>query len=159
LYASAPIRAGEVVFACGGGTIISDAELRAIAASGRRYSSAAIGENQHILWSAGDPDAGGPGCANHSCDSNLWMLDARTVGARRDIAAGEELTLDYALFSIAPQWRMKCHCGGALCRGVVTGNDWRLPALQKRYAGHFSPFINARIASSAGRSQGSDRGP
>ena len=29
---------------------------------------------------------------------------------------------------------------------VVTGNDWRLLELQERYAGHFSPFINARIA-------------
>jgi hypothetical protein len=74
------------------------------------------------------------------------MLDARTVGARRDIAAGEELTLDYALFSVAPEWRMECHCGSSLCRGVVTGNDWRLAELQERYAGHFSPFINARIA-------------
>jgi len=36
---------------------------------------------------ADDRDAGGPGGANHSCDSNLSMLDARTVGARRDIAA------------------------------------------------------------------------
>jgi RimJ/RimL family protein N-acetyltransferase len=146
LCASAPIRAGEVVFVWGGGTIISDAELRAIVASARRYSSAAIGENQHILWSADDPDAGGPGGANHSCDSNLWMLDERRVGARRDIAAGEELTLDYALFSVAPEWCMECHCGSPGCRGVVTGNDWCLPELQQRYAGHFSPFINASIA-------------
>ena len=146
LYASAPIRAGEMVFVWGGGTIISDAELRAVAASGRRYSSVGIDENQHILWGIDDPDAGGPGGVNHSCDSNLCMLDARTVGARRDIAAGEELTLDYALFSVAPEWRMECHCGSSLCRGVVTGNDWRLPELQERYAGHFSPFINARIA-------------
>jgi hypothetical protein len=77
--------------------------LRAIAASGRRYSSAAIDENQHILWGVEDSDAGGPGGSNHSCDSSLWMLDARTVGARRDIAAGEELTLDYALVTESPE--------------------------------------------------------
>ncbi len=146
LYASAPIPAGEEVFVWGGGTIISDAELEAVAASGRRYCSVGVDENQHILWGADDPDAGGPDGANHSCDSNLWMLDARTVGARRDIAAGEELTLDYALFSVLPGWRMDCQCGSSLCRGVVTGNDWRLPELQARYRGHFSPFINARIA-------------
>jgi RimJ/RimL family protein N-acetyltransferase len=147
LYAAEPIRSGETVFVWGGGSIISDAELRAVVASGRRYSCAAIGENQHILWAADDPDAAaGPGGANHSCDSNLWMLDERTVGARRDIAPGEELTLDYALFSVAPEWRMECRCGSTLCRGVVTGNDWLLPAIQERYAGHFSPFINARIA-------------
>jgi hypothetical protein len=60
LYAAAPIRAGEVVFVGGGGTVISDAELQAIATSGRRYSSAAIGENQHILWSAVDPTRADP---------------------------------------------------------------------------------------------------
>jgi uncharacterized protein len=146
LYASAPIRAGEAVFIWGGGTIISDAELRAVAASGRRYRSAAVGENQHMLWGVEDPDAGGPGGANHSCDSNLWMLDARTVGARREIAAGEDLTLDYALATVSPEWRLDCCCGSSLCRGVVTGNDWRLTTIQERYAGHFSPFINARIA-------------
>jgi hypothetical protein len=145
LYAAAPIRAGETVFVWGGGRIISDAELRAVAASGRRYSSAAFGENQHMLWSAEDPDAAGPGGGNHSCDSNLWMLDERTVGARRDIAAGEELTLDRALITVAPEWRMECHCGSPLCRGPVTGSDWQLPALQDRYASHFSPFINVRI--------------
>lgn len=129
-----------------GGTIISDAELRAIVASGRRYNSAAIGENQDVLWGADDPDAGGPAGANHSCDSNLWMLEAQTVGAGRDIAAREEFTLDYGLFSVVREWRMECHCGSTNCLGVVTGNDWRLPELQQRYRGHFSPLINARIA-------------
>ena len=149
-YAAAPIRTGEAVFVWGGGKVISDAELRRIAESGRRYRSASIDENQHIVWSADDPDAGGPGGANHSCDSNLWMLAERTVGARRDIAAVEELTLDYALIMVAPGWRMECHCGSRLCRGMVTGNDWQLPVLQERYAGHFSPFINARIAARRG---------
>jgi len=74
------------------------------------------------------------------------MLDERTRGARRDIAAGEELTLDYAFDPVAPEWRMECHCGSTLCRGVVTGNEWQLPVSQERYAGHCSPFINARIA-------------
>jgi RimJ/RimL family protein N-acetyltransferase len=146
LYASAPFRAGEIVFVWGGGTIISDAELHAVIASGRRNNSVGVDENQHILWGADDPDAGGPGGVSHSCDSNLCMLDARTVGARRDIAVGEELTLDYALFSVAPDWHMDCHCGSSLCRGIVTGKDWRSSELQERYAGHFSPFINARIA-------------
>ena len=73
----------------------------------------------------------------------------RTLGARRDIAAGEELTLDYALVTVSPAWRMECHCGAAECRGGVTGNDWQLRSLQHVYAGHFSPFINARISVSA----------
>ena len=31
------------------------------------------------------------------------------------------------------------------CRGRVTGNDWRDPTLWKRYAGHFSPYLQRRI--------------
>jgi RimJ/RimL family protein N-acetyltransferase len=150
LYTAALIRAGEVVFVWCGGRIITNAGLGVIAASGKRYSSAAIGEDQNLLWDVVDVDAGGPGGANHSCDPNLWMQDERTVCARRDIAAGEELTLDYALATVSPEWRMECHCGAAACRGVVSGNDWQLPELQRRYAGHFSPFINARIASRRG---------
>ncbi len=31
------------------------------------------------------------GCGNHSCDSNLWLREATSLEARRDIAPGEEL--------------------------------------------------------------------
>jgi len=41
---------------------------------------------------------------------------------------------------------MECRCGSPLCRGVITGDDWRRTDLQARYRGHFSPFIDARIA-------------
>ncbi len=34
---------------------------------------------------------------NHSCDGNLWMQDAFTLVARREILPGEEITADYAL--------------------------------------------------------------
>ena len=54
--------------------------------------------------------------------------------------------MDYALVTVSPEWRMECHCGTSVCRGVITGNDWQRTELQHRYAGHFSPFINARIA-------------
>ena len=87
----------------------------------------------------------GVGTLNHSCDPNLGWAGERTLVALRDIAAGDELTVDYATMTVAP-WEMDCRCGSAGCRGVVTGDDWRRPDLQERYAGRFSPFINARIA-------------
>ncbi len=85
---------------------------------------------------------------NHSCDPNAWMLDAYTVVARRYIAEGEEVMIDIAMFeadegSVCP-W--ECNCGSSICRGVVTGKDWRDPVLQERYRGHFSPLVNMRIA-------------
>jgi hypothetical protein len=59
----------------------------------------------------------------------------------------EEVTMDYAMHFADPHWMMKqpCRCGSRLCRGQITGNDWMLDELQKRYAGHFSPFLNKRI--------------
>jgi hypothetical protein len=74
------------------------------------------------------------------------MLDDRTVGARRDIAADEELTLDYALITVSPEWRMQSPRERVVPR---CGDRQRLAsagALQQRYTGHFSSFINARIA-------------
>jgi uncharacterized protein len=41
---------------------------------------------------------------------------------------------------------MDCRCGGTGCRGTVTGADWHRADLQARYRGHFSPFIERRIA-------------
>ena len=83
---------------------------------------------------------------NHSCDPNVWMKDAITLVARRDILRGEELTADYALWeggNYISQWN--CVCGSSLCRKRITGQDWKIPLLQKRYKAHFSPLINKRI--------------
>jgi SET domain-containing protein len=85
---------------------------------------------------------------NHSCDSNLWLNDAFTLVARRAIERGEELTLDYALFesdeSLVAPWR--CRCNTSACRNVLTGRDWINDEVQARYAGHFSPLIEKKIA-------------
>ena len=55
---------------------------------------------------------------NHGCAPNLWMEDAVTVVARRAVAAGEELTVDYATQTGTEAWRMTCRCGApaATCR-------------------------------------------
>ena len=84
---------------------------------------------------------------NHSCDPNMWMADAYTLVARRDIKEGEELTADYALWEADENYvsKWQCKCGSPLCRGRVTGKDWRNPNLQERYKDHFSPLINKRI--------------
>lgn len=84
---------------------------------------------------------------NHSCDPNLWMQDAYILVARRDIKKGEEITADYALWEADQNYvsKWQCVCGSSLCRKRITGRDWCLPELQKRYKGHFSPLINKRI--------------
>jgi uncharacterized protein len=140
LFAKEPFAKGEVVGTLGG-RVIDDAELREVARTRAKYNSLAIGEGLNLVIADDEPIARG----NHSCDPNLWMRDAFTLEARRDVAVDEELTVDYAL-QTAVEWEMRCNCGSAECRGVVRGTDWQLPELQARYQGHFSPFLNARIA-------------
>lgn len=71
----------------------------------------------------------------------------RAVADGYGFAAGEELTIDYALFEgdeeDAKPW--DCRCGSPRCRRRITARDWRLTELQERYRDHFSPFINRRI--------------
>ncbi len=84
---------------------------------------------------------------NHSCDPNLWFVDQVTLVARKPILPGTEVTIDYCTEYSNPEWgfRETCKCGSKWCRKMVTGNDWMLPALQKRYSGHFIPYLNKKI--------------
>lgn len=89
---------------------------------------------------------------NHSCDPNIWLEDEVTLTAKRDIAAYEELTIDYAMFITEslnkyddPELPFECNCGSPLCRKIITDQDWGLKKLQQRYENHFSPHINRRI--------------
>ncbi|HEU0026169.1 MAG TPA: SET domain-containing protein [Ktedonobacterales bacterium] len=145
MYAAAPIRAGETV-AVAGGVVMTEEQFRAYLATVSRWNATQIGEALHLVDLIQSPDQSS-GSINHACDSNLWLADEVTMVARRDIAAGEELTLDYALTTVDPAWTLdqSCQCGGPLCRHTITGNDWRLPEVRQRYRDHFAPFINQRI--------------
>lgn len=84
---------------------------------------------------------------NHSCEPNLWMSDAHSLVARRDIEEGEEVSADYAVWEANEDYvsSWNCICGSNLCRGKVTGKDWKLSELQAAYTNHFSPLINKKI--------------
>jgi len=89
------------------------------------------------------------GTVNHACDPNLgWAGDALVT--LRDIEAGEELLVDYAMSVSDPSWFLRCHCASNRCRQMVEGTDWRIPQLQRRYAGHWAPDVQARIDALAG---------
>jgi SET domain-containing protein len=67
---------------------------------------------------------------NHSCAPNCRAEASRGriwIVARRDLAAGEELTYDYG-FPLA-EWRQHpCRCGAERCAGFIVAKDqrWRL---------------------------------
>jgi hypothetical protein len=82
---------------------------------------------------------------NHSCEPNVGMGGNVLLVSMREIAAGEELTIDYALFLGDPGFAMECRCGTAACRGVVRGTDWMRTDLRERYRGWFSWWLQRKI--------------
>ena len=143
LFATAPVAAGEVV-AVKGGHIITREQLRAhehiIGNSDIRIAEdlylAALDAHEYeavMLF------------LNHSCEPNVGVRGNVVFVAMRPIAAGEELTIDYAMIDGDPDDRMACRCGTPSCRGVVSGGDWRRPELQARYGDFFSWYLLERI--------------
>ncbi|HSP06400.1 MAG TPA: SET domain-containing protein-lysine N-methyltransferase, partial [Acidobacteriota bacterium] len=82
--------------------------------------------------------------SNHSCDPNIGVLGQIVFVAMRDIAAGEELTHDWAMTDDDDS-SMQCRCGAASCRGIVTGKDWKRTDLQQKYAGYISAYLQQKI--------------
>jgi uncharacterized protein len=82
--------------------------------------------------------------SNHSCEPNIGVQGQIVFVAMRDIAAGEELTHDWATTD-DEDYRMECRCGAATCRKIVTGKDWQKPELQEKYTGYMSWYLAERI--------------
>lgn len=83
-------------------------------------------------------------CLNHSCDPNVRIVGQITFRAMRDIDVGEELTFDYATGD-DDDWEMECACGSLEFRGRVSGKDWQIPELQRRYAGCFADYLERKM--------------
>ena len=86
---------------------------------------------------------------NHSCDPNVGVRGQITFVAMREVSPGSELTIDYAMIDGDPSELMQCSCGTPDCR-KITGNDWRLPELRRKYNGYFSRYIEDRFAVDGG---------
>ncbi|MCX6143115.1 MAG: SET domain-containing protein-lysine N-methyltransferase [Ignavibacteriales bacterium] len=66
---------------------------------------------------------------NHSCDPNAYQMyegGASFLVARRAIAPGEEITVDYNI-NITAGTAWPCNCGATRCRGLVEGDFFLLP--------------------------------
>ncbi|MDX1546426.1 MAG: SET domain-containing protein-lysine N-methyltransferase [Rhodothermales bacterium] len=79
---------------------------------------------------------------NHACDPNAW-LDGLDLVARRAIAPGEEITIDYATRHTEMMPAFGCSCGAPECRGVIRGTDHLQPFVE-RYGTHVSDHVRAR---------------
>ena len=85
---------------------------------------------------------------NHSCEPNVGILGQIVFVAMRNIAIGEELTIDYAMFG-ADEEPIRCNCRSSICRGLITGSDWKIKNLQESYRGYFSSYIQQKIDDAA----------
>jgi SET domain-containing protein len=140
-FATEPITAGEVVAGFGGWVV--NREYLSSLTHDRQARSIQIADDLYLVSS----DEREPGdMLNHSCDPNCGLLGSQLLVAMRDIVPGEEITFDYAMCDASDYDEFRCLCGSSNCREVVTGSDWRLPQVQDRYIGWFSPYITRRIA-------------
>ena len=148
LFAREAIAAGEIVAVKGGA--IMDALTFARVKDEVSPAEIQIEDGLYIAPRSAEEVEANILCLNHSCHPNVGVRGQITFVAMRDIPAGAELTIDYAMIDGDPAERMDCACGAPECRKVVTGDDWRRPELQRRYAGYFSRYLEERISASAG---------
>jgi len=95
---------------------------------GERVDHCSYPDGKIVLW--GLPDRH----VNHSCDPNAWLSyegDACYLVARREVAAGDEVTCDYNI-NITDGTAWPCRCGAARCRGEVAGDFFHLPTQWQR---------------------------
>jgi hypothetical protein len=87
---------------------------------------------------------------NHACLPNAIGTERDAVMALREIAAGEEITVDYRLNAYddgTGVWVMECKCDPALGPHQVVGEFFSLPLeTQQRYLEWAPPFIREMYA-------------
>ena len=140
LYAGQEFRAGDQIRRV---NIVREvtAEAPLQEDQGERFDHCAYPAGKTYLW--GFPDRH----INHSCDPNAYEQFAgeiSTIVARRDIAAGEEITFDYNInTSGGDSW--PCHCGAVRCRGETIGDFFKLPRdVQQEYSPCLAPWFVSR---------------
>jgi hypothetical protein len=155
LFATTDLPAGTVVSRLGG-TLVDGVTLRRLlaeaAAADETVDAVQVGRDTHLVLAPGNRNR----FVNHACDPNLGWADATTLTTRSDVAAGEELLVDYAMSIADEAWFLRCHCASYRCRQVVEGSDWRIPQLQQRYAGWWTPYVAALVEAAQAPEAGSD---
>jgi SET domain-containing protein len=148
LFAKQAISTGEIV-AVKGGHVLSRAQWAALEPA-LGSAEIQIADDLFIAPVRSDHRDGSMLYTNHSCDPNLAIQGQIVLVAMRDIAPGEELTIDWATTDDL-DYAMDCHCGRPQCRGTVTGKDWMKRELQEKYAGWFCWFLQRKIDAAARR--------
>jgi uncharacterized protein len=142
LFAREAIARGELVVVKGG-YVFDTATLRELEKS-LGPAEIPVADGLYIGPVARWERDGGMIWSNHSCDPNIGVQGQIAFVAMRDIGAGEELTHDWATTD-DDTYEMRCRCGAARCRGLITGQDWRRPDLQDKYRGYIAWYLLRKI--------------
>ncbi len=142
LFAREPFAGGEVV-CVKGGYVFDRARLKALG-GWCRSAEIQVAEDLFIGPLSEAEREGSMVFSNHSCEPNLGVRGQIVFVAMRDIAAGEELTHDWATTD-DDDYELECRCGAHGCRKLITGQDWRRPDLQRKYRGYFSSHLADKI--------------
>lgn len=139
VFAREPIAAGELVALWGGRVMTSTALLQ----QPRVIQSLCLQVDEDLFMAPIEPEDADR--VNHSCDPNAGIRGQVGLAAMRAIAPGEEICFDYAMSETNDFDDFECRCGAPNCRGRVTSTDWQIPALQERYRGFFSTYVQSLI--------------
>lgn len=140
LFAKQKIVAGEIV-AIKGGHITSKDEM---------YSSSVINsyfpiDDNFFLAAVNEEEEDKIKIfINHSCNPNVGIRGDIVFVAMRGIDAGEEATTDYG-FIDNEEYSFECTCGSEDCRKVVTGFDWKIEKLQRKYGRYFASYLEEKL--------------
>lgn len=142
LFAREPITKGEIVAIRGG--YVFDTMMRADVEARLGSAEITVADGFFIGPVTERERDGGMIFTNHSCDPNMAIEGQIVFTALRDIAAGEELTHDWATTD-DEDYEMVCSCGASDCRGTITGQDWRCEDLRAKYQGRFAWYLQRKM--------------
>lgn len=141
MFASSAIPKGQVVFVKGGHILTRDE----LFTSSKIDSHLPIADDLFIAAVTPDEEEDVKLFLNHSCRPSCGIRGDIVFVALRKLAAGEELTCDYATID-NEDYEFVCNCGAECCRRIVTGFDWKKPEIQRANRGLFARYLADRIA-------------
>jgi SET domain-containing protein len=126
---------GAFIFRRRHGRVVQNDEIETLPEEDRRHLCELDWERSAVLLP--------PGCyLNHSCEPNAMRSGVR-VFAWRDIAAGDEITIDYRLNAFdGSTW--PCSCDAPSCPGTVCSSFFSLPPAQQRLYLPYAPAFIRR---------------
>lgn len=140
VFASAPIRKGEVLHVLGGAKVsVGDLVARTLRGEERCDDPLQIGRRTYLVLD----DASR--LFNHACAPPAGLRKASELFALRDIRAGEQITYDYAMTVAPTDWSMPCQCGSRHCRKIIGDVTTVIPAQRREYerAGAVQRYMRA----------------